>query len=244
MISILNKFRKREISGKYLKYAAGEIVLIVTGILIAINLNNWAEQRKNSRYELLILAEIHQSMKSDHSRIHKYFVPRQKTGEAALTQLMEVTGKGVPISEAEFIRLIGEVKGGDFLFSYDSGPYESLKSRGLGSITNNDLRAKIIEFYESFLPRFTTFIHDGDDWQYEKLDQQLNELISYVALQDSNGEWKLHPKLAVETPLNHPAFLEYLHLQVERSFNDRHRLTEIIDNYEKLMSEIEAELSR
>ena len=31
---------------KYLKYAIGEIVLVVIGILIALSINNWNEQRK------------------------------------------------------------------------------------------------------------------------------------------------------------------------------------------------------
>lgn len=243
MISILNKFRKREISGKYLKYAAGEIILIVTGILIAISLNNWAEQRKNSRYELQILAEIHQSMKGDRSRIDEFMMPRIETMKAALAQLMEMSGKGQPVSEAEFIRLISEARS-DIFFSYGSGPYESLKNRGLGSITNKDLRAKIIDFYESFLPRFTVFIHDGDDYQFEKIEQLLNELFTYLALKNTDGEWELHPKLTVESPLNHSAFLEFLNIQVGREMNYTGRLAEIIDNYEYLISEIEAELSR
>jgi hypothetical protein len=33
-------------TGKYLKYAFGEIVLVVIGILIALSINNWNEERK------------------------------------------------------------------------------------------------------------------------------------------------------------------------------------------------------
>ena len=33
-------------TGKYLKYAIGEIVLVVIGILIALQINNWNEERK------------------------------------------------------------------------------------------------------------------------------------------------------------------------------------------------------
>ena len=35
-------------TGKYLKYAIGEIILVVIGILIALSINNWNENRKNS----------------------------------------------------------------------------------------------------------------------------------------------------------------------------------------------------
>ena len=33
-------------TGKYFKYAIGEIVLVVIGILIALQINNWNEDRK------------------------------------------------------------------------------------------------------------------------------------------------------------------------------------------------------
>jgi uncharacterized membrane protein YidH (DUF202 family) len=33
--------------GKYLKYAIGEIILVVIGILIALSINNWNENKKN-----------------------------------------------------------------------------------------------------------------------------------------------------------------------------------------------------
>ena len=34
-------------TGKYLKYAVGEIVLVVIGILIALSINNWNQHRNN-----------------------------------------------------------------------------------------------------------------------------------------------------------------------------------------------------
>ena len=40
-------FMEKNQTGKYLKYAVGEIVLVVIGILIALQINNWNEDRKN-----------------------------------------------------------------------------------------------------------------------------------------------------------------------------------------------------
>ncbi|WP_240475212.1 DUF6090 family protein [Neotamlana sedimentorum] len=37
---------KKNNAGKYIKYAIGEIVLVVIGILIALSLNNWNESKK------------------------------------------------------------------------------------------------------------------------------------------------------------------------------------------------------
>ena len=41
--------------GKYLKYAIGEILLVVIGILIALQINNWNEDRKRKKLEISTL---------------------------------------------------------------------------------------------------------------------------------------------------------------------------------------------
>jgi hypothetical protein len=50
MIKLFSKIRQNLLSegntGKYLKYAIGEIVLVVIGILIALQINNWNENEK------------------------------------------------------------------------------------------------------------------------------------------------------------------------------------------------------
>jgi hypothetical protein len=66
MIKLFRKIRQNLLSagktGKYLKYAFGEILLVVIGILIALQINNWNENRlkKNdaSNYLLQIRAEL------------------------------------------------------------------------------------------------------------------------------------------------------------------------------------------
>ena len=43
---------------KYFKYAIGEIILVVIGILIALQINNWNEERKNRNREQSILKNL------------------------------------------------------------------------------------------------------------------------------------------------------------------------------------------
>jgi hypothetical protein len=45
-------------TGKYLKYAIGEIILVVVGILIALSINNWNENRKKSIEEKATLSSL------------------------------------------------------------------------------------------------------------------------------------------------------------------------------------------
>ena len=43
---------------KYTRYAIGEIVLVVLGILIALQINDWNERRKNEEKELKALRDL------------------------------------------------------------------------------------------------------------------------------------------------------------------------------------------
>ena len=50
---------------KYLLYAVGEIALVVIGIMIALNINNWNNEREERLLENQILKEIHNNLRLD-----------------------------------------------------------------------------------------------------------------------------------------------------------------------------------
>ncbi len=69
MISLFRKIRQNLLlKGKitsYLKYAIGEILLVVIGILIALQINNWNEIRKNQRERIVILNNLKSELTED-----------------------------------------------------------------------------------------------------------------------------------------------------------------------------------
>jgi hypothetical protein len=82
MIKFFRKIRQNLLmdnkTKKYFKYALGEIVLVVIGILIALSINNWNEERKNKIKESVYLEGI----KSDLARDIKYIqflIPKNNT---------------------------------------------------------------------------------------------------------------------------------------------------------------------
>tara|TARA_A100001015_G_scaffold236736_1_gene269091 strand:- start:445 stop:1251 length:807 start_codon:yes stop_codon:yes gene_type:complete len=52
-------------TGKYLKYAVGEVILVVIGILIALQVNNWNEYRKEKVVEKKILLSLHNEISNN-----------------------------------------------------------------------------------------------------------------------------------------------------------------------------------
>ncbi len=49
-------------TGKYFKYAIGEIILVVIGILIALQINNWNQERKENKQERFILQKLQKTI--------------------------------------------------------------------------------------------------------------------------------------------------------------------------------------
>ncbi|MDT0559634.1 DUF6090 family protein [Ichthyenterobacterium sp. W332] len=69
MIKLFRKIRynlmEQNKTGKYFKYAIGEIILVVIGILIALQINNWNQNRLNSNQEQQILLQLKSEFKEN-----------------------------------------------------------------------------------------------------------------------------------------------------------------------------------
>ncbi|MCA0932436.1 hypothetical protein LCM02_08235 [Lutimonas saemankumensis] len=62
---------------KYSRYAIGEIVLVVIGILIALQINNWNEQRKERELEKRLLFNLKQEFEENLNTINSVISKRQ-----------------------------------------------------------------------------------------------------------------------------------------------------------------------
>ena len=75
MIPFFRKIRKKMADDnrplKYMRYAVGEIVLVVIGILIALQINTWNEERKENKIEASYLKEMLEDYQTNLSRSEK-----------------------------------------------------------------------------------------------------------------------------------------------------------------------------
>jgi len=65
-------------TGKYLKYAIGEIILVVIGILIALQINNWNEQRKDRTREQIVLKQLEEDYQANLMQLEEKMTTREK----------------------------------------------------------------------------------------------------------------------------------------------------------------------
>ncbi len=76
---------------KYLLYAVGEIVLVVIGILLALQINEWNEQRKIRQAERMVLSNLKQEFASNRSELNEVLEGVELARDANLL-IMELIG--------------------------------------------------------------------------------------------------------------------------------------------------------
>ncbi len=82
MIKFFRSIRQKLVSenkfSKYLLYAIGEIVLVVIGILIALQINNWNEQRKDRTKETILLNQLREDYQANLMQLEEKMATREK----------------------------------------------------------------------------------------------------------------------------------------------------------------------
>ena len=83
MIKFFRKIRQNMLmenkTGTYFKYAIGEIILVVIGILIALSINNWNEERKSKNTIKSVYSIIKSDLLSDIETIDRTLIAAKST---------------------------------------------------------------------------------------------------------------------------------------------------------------------
>ena len=131
------------------KYAIGEILLIVVGVSIALAASSWYDNRQRTDAETRMLEALHEALETDlaslqdwHDDVSRYL--------RRLRILAEEINPGQSCSEAAIANL-GAVSAFRYIH-INTGPYEALKSQGLDLISDQSLRMKIVNWYDSDWP--------------------------------------------------------------------------------------------
>ncbi len=169
MIKFFRKIRQNLImenkTSKYFKYAIGEIVLVVIGILIALQLNNWNDVRKNKNYEQEILLLINQNLEND-SIVLTEGLKKSKQANKLTDKLLEQVALGNYSDSLNY--WMGKIICFE-RFNSQSSAFEVLKSKGIETISNNELQLALISYYDETLNNVYQALNDVEgsfkaDW--------------------------------------------------------------------------------
>jgi len=246
MARIFNSIRQRLLKEnrltRYLVYAIGEIVLVVIGIMIALQLNTRKEDRKSTVIERNILEEIRNGLDKDlsdieHNRKGHTNGIRSCTYWNDVLQGQEVNRDSVAFYYWYLTR--------NFTLAQNTASYESLKSRGLELITNDELRLHITTLYEvEYVPMKNLEENYQETQFHDNYFNAINRIISPALVFDGEGEL-----VSLKTPLvldeNTRSELRGYLWRISR--NRKHVLQNydtLVDQIQKLRAHIDQELAR
>ena len=181
---------------KYFKYAIGEIILVVIGILIALQVNNWNETRIEQNRIKQYAKSLIQDLKNDIDmlEVSKFQARKKSWFIDSLRQYINLT----PYSDLSNTDLY--VIAHDIMYrpyKWNRSTFNELKnSAALRYIDNDSLQKKLVA-YESFSN------HLDEDFELDKVNAQKNNDMILLLLN-----------------LNSP-YISKLNVRENNSFNDR-----------------------
>ena len=140
-------------TGRYLTYALGEIVLVVIGILIALQINNWNENRVNKQLEQEILLSVKREIQENQTLLSKAI----KDHTAVLKSLEKLNNMISPEPEEITINLLDSLMYGvGWLPEYvpKDGVLNSIISSGKISLIRNDQISSMLASWNSELSNY------------------------------------------------------------------------------------------
>ncbi|MDF0708497.1 DUF6090 family protein [Flagellimonas okinawensis] len=184
MIKFFRKIRQNLLlEGKtvnYLKYAVGEIVLVVIGILIALQINNLNERKKEEKYLNVTYSQIQKDLKVDTletSRIIKVYIEK-------ISRLTDIVERNTPASYYDTInetnyanceKCLNAIAYADPFLKLDKG-YQLLKSINTNQAGKIDsLSSKIDFFYKTFSPQ----LNDINDILLKNVSDEVDRCQKY-----------------------------------------------------------------
>ncbi len=168
---------------KYTRYAIGEIVLVVIGILIAVSINNWNQNRLDKNEEALLLGAI--AKKMNHNRFqHQRGLKRYTEVVNGARKLIKLSGKPMHDSLRSHIeQSLFDVKK-RFLMgkSNQTSVYDELIASGkLSLLSSKKLRQELTQL-KANLQLLAAYEDQQNNFVDNHLSPALNRQVDYISI--------------------------------------------------------------
>ncbi|WP_411896211.1 DUF6090 family protein [Winogradskyella sp. A2] len=242
MIKFFRKIRQRLLTenkfSKYLIYAIGEIVLVVIGILIALQVNNWNQRQQFKELSSIYIEDFKREINSDIVALSKRIASNERMTQnvnAILTTL--ATKNELSKEEATLFFEQNELLMRESYFIPETGAFKQLDANGNASlILSKNLRDNLYQYYT---------LNDRNEKNGEISTQLyqhnfisvniLSELITREFLENKIGNSLNRPRLDLETLRQSTTYLGALLAKREITVSQNRQYKNIKEKAENLL---------
>jgi hypothetical protein len=227
---------------KYFKYAIGEIILVVIGILIALSINNWNEKNKAKEKETHALNEIISDLENNIETltdIKTREINSLNSSKNSLKIIIDVLENKKEYHDSLIVHFTAILGYPDP--DLKTSGYESLTSIGMDLISDNKIRSEIGKYYTSQIPDIERSYNElRDDFYHYMLDYSR---FLFISSYNAKYERNMAPTDFEELKNNH-GFIESIkmYLGVYEGFDDM--VIEIIKSSKTLKQNIKLTLEK
>ncbi len=171
---------------QYILYAFGEIFLVVIGILIALAINNWNEQRKESDIETKVLKEISENLGEDISSLENDI----RLNEAGIKNVQFIESEldsGGELTDS-LISKFGRITFNP-TYTLNTSGYKNLSNRGFQIIAVDSIRKSITYLYETQFTFLKEREETAEKITYGYLTPQLQGYFREIKFDHSNNQF-------------------------------------------------------
>ncbi len=143
-------------TSKYLLYAMGEIALVVIGILIALQINNWNEWRKDREQEREVLVDVASDLERNCVTFLKVIEDNDRCDRSADLIISLIHGDQIPEDSLPRYLHGARIKSTSGLFLSVAG-FEALKNVGFTIVQSDTLKDAILDLYETTYRQLMAF---------------------------------------------------------------------------------------
>ena len=215
MIHLFRKTRQLLITDKrfkkYLLYAAGEVFLVVVGILLALQFNNWNIEKENAKKEEWYLINVVEDIVYQKGAL-KDQIEDYKYSLGVCNTLLKDFKKLKSFTKIDSLNK----KLNDVTFTYNfpntNNTYQELVSSGQQSlIKDKELSLELIDFYLFSEDNFIEIKNNNDNIYYKEVYPILNKL--------SQNNILLEDDESIIEPINNVFINKYLKTELEKPAN-------------------------
>lgn len=196
MIKFFRHIRQRLLSqnkfSKYMFYALGEIILVVVGILIALQINNANDQRKAREKELNYLRNITADLKINIAEMNNFLNSRTQSIQTAQTIIGYFEGEPITDYNAFNVSAIS-IYNWEKFYQNDNTFQELINSGNLALISNDTIKNLLLDIqllYTKMKSEEDHYRFDTEELIYKPLysTMDLNPLVNNLQYQMSGGQ--------------------------------------------------------
>jgi hypothetical protein len=153
LINFFRKIRKSFLAdnklAKYFLYTTGEIILVVFGILIALQVNNWNEDRVNRKKEATYLNNIKRDLNNQLKSLDLQLQFEESIIKTTGPILEQYKKNNSILVDSLFTASIGKLTGRMTFVKIDPTYTELLSAGNIDIIRNEEIKSYLINYYQN-----------------------------------------------------------------------------------------------